>query len=671
MLSTYPLPYRASWLATAMLFLTVLQGTSFTLTLAIRGPLASDFGSSLVTLVWLAMYMMATLGLFFSSGINWITWLVRYRLPLTLLVAGAAFSAAWSIDIGLTMERGIHLIGTTLVALYLGFTVPLARMLRISAVLLGLLMLASIAAALLLPELGQENYEGQQVWAGVMASKNTLGFWAAISVLLSGSLMFWHITFSQKVMYFCMAIASGICLIFSVSATSLLAMTTAALIMVYLHAAFSLRLGLISMLVLGILIAALTGMAFYFIDTAELIGRSGDLTGRGEVWAQTWQVIMDHPMGGVGYGTLWYPTDESAWIQESLTDFSWTVFHAHNGLLQVASEIGLPLTALAVFMIVQQLVEVVYCQYQRQQPGVLFVLGFMVALLISNYSEARLLVHRELYWVFFIALPISMLQQVNLFQTHMGVTAPPVTLPPDAGDRIKQGRDQLAKRRTLKKRLRKRRVTIINAPANTPEDTQAVAPGSLPKKSAAAIKNKTRTVKNTKASVSINAKLPSAKPGAKPSAKKDKIPVLKTAVNSDAKKNCVPAPKAAVNSDVKNNNVPPLLTAKKPDAKKTKIPVSKIGKLPIALEGDSAGSKNIGTAGAIQSQAANSTQYDAADKSTPQDLAAKADAIDPLNPASKLPVASRSTLADTMAKAPQDRQELLKRKQARRQRKAG
>ncbi len=671
MLSTYPLPYRASWLATAMLFLTVLQGTSFTLTLAIRGPLTSEFGSSLVTLVWLAMYMMATLGLFFSSGINWITWLVRYRLPLILLVAGAAFSAAWSIDIGLTMERGIHLIGTTLVALYLGFNVPLARMLRISAALLGLLMLTSIAAALLLPELGQENYEGQQVWAGVMASKNTLGFWAAVSVLLSGSLMFWHVTFAQKVMYFCMAIASGICLIFSVSATSLLAMTTAAMIMVYLHAAFSLRLGLISMLVLGILIATLTGMAFYFIDTAELIGRSGDLTGRGEVWAQTWQVILDRPMGGVGYGTLWYPTEESVWIQESLTDFSWTVFHAHNGLLQIASEIGLPLTALAVFMIVQQLVEVVYCQYQRQQPGVLFVLGFMVALLISNYSEARLLVHRELYWVFFIALPISMLQQVNVFQTHMGVTAPPMTLPPDTGDRIKQGRDQLAKRRKLKKRLRKRRVTIINAPVNAPvnapEDTQALAPESLPKKSATAIQKKTRTIKNTKASDLINAKLP----GTKPNAKKNKIPVLKAAVNSDAKKNNGPAPKTAVNSDAKNKSIPTLLSTKKPGAKKTKIPVSKTGKVPVALKGDSAASKNIGAAGAIQSKAANSTQYDAAGKSIQHDLAAKTNAIDPLNLASKLSVAPRSTLADTTAKAPQDHQELLKRKQARRQRKAG
>ena len=451
----------------AMLVLTVLQGTSFTLTLFIRGPLINGTAASMVSIVWLAMYLTAALGLVVHSGINWVTWMVRYRLALTLLVAGAAFSATWSMDAGLTIERVIHLTGTTLIALYLGFKLPLTHMLRSSAIVIGLLMLASIAAGLALPELGQETYEGTQVWAGVMASKNTLGFWAAISALLSGSLIFWQIPTAQRLLYTVLTLASLICLYFSVSATSLLAMGTAALTMIYLHIAFSLRLGMLSMLVLAALVAVLMGMGFYYIDTAELIGRSGDLTGRADVWAQTWRLIMERPMTGVGYGTLWFPTEESVWIQQSLTDFSWTVFHAHNGLLQLASEIGLPLAALAVVMIVQQLVELVYCQYKRQQPGVLFVLGFTVALVISNYSEARLLVNRELYWVFFIALPISMLQQVSLLQTGAQVANLPAALPPDNSERLKHAREQLAKRRSLKNRLRMRRVTVINKPGDS------------------------------------------------------------------------------------------------------------------------------------------------------------------------------------------------------------
>jgi len=476
-LSTYQTPYKAPLLASLLLILTLLQGSSFTLTLAVLSPFASSTFSSLVTMAWLGMYVLAAIGLVSSFGLNWISWLVRYRLPLTCLVAGAAFSAAWSVDTHLTIERSVHLIGTTLVALYLGFSLPLTRILRVSAVLLGVLMVASVIAALQFPMLGLEDYEGQQVWRGVMASKNTLGFWSAVSILLLLSLSSWSAAAHWRVFYIALAVVSAVCLYHSVSATSALALVSASLIMAYLYFAFSLRLGLIAMIVLGILVASMAALAFYYIDTAELIGRSGDLTGRGAVWKQTWALILDRPLTGFGYGTIWYPTEESLWIQQSLTDFSWTVFHAHNGLLQIASEIGLPLTALALIMIVQQLIEIVYCQYQRQQPGVLFVLGFTVALLVSNYSEARLLIHRELYWIFFIALPISMLQQVTLFANNTGFNPIPASLPVRDSEKLRQAREKLAQRRTLKRRLRKRHsATIVNATsADQSSDTMATS----------------------------------------------------------------------------------------------------------------------------------------------------------------------------------------------------
>ena len=165
---------------------------------------------------------------------------------------------------------------------------------------------------------------------------------------------------------------------------------------------------------MAVLFVGLVGLAISNIDTAELLGRTGDLTGRGEVWRQTWKLIMDKPLTGYGYGALWFPNDATLWIQQSLTDFSWIVYHAHNGFLQVASEIGLPLSCVALLMVAQQLVEIFYCQYERQQVGVLFVLAFVLAYLISNFSEARFLVNRELYWILFLALPISMLRQITV-----------------------------------------------------------------------------------------------------------------------------------------------------------------------------------------------------------------------------------------------------------------
>lgn len=465
MLTTYQGEgYRAPFWASVLLILTLIQGSSFTLTIAFKGPYASDLLITLVTMGWLFMYAMAVIGLFASFGINWATWLVRYRLLLTCLVAGAAFSTAWSVDTELTLERSIHLIGTTLVALYLGFSLPLHRILKTSAIVLGLLMVASAIVAYKIPALGLIDYEGTPVWSGVLASKNTLGFWSAITLLLLISLCFWSISTTLRLSYLVLAAFAALCLYHTVSATSLLALITAGLIMIYMHAAFSLRLGLTSMIVLAVLVAGLVGIAFHFIDTAELIGRSGDLTGRVEVWAQTWQLILDRPLTGFGYGTIWYPTDDTVWIQKQLTDFSWTVYHAHNGLLQIASEIGLPLAGLTLFMITQQLVEIVYCQYQRQLPGVLFVLGYCVALLISNYSEARLLVNRELYWILFIALPVSMLQQITLVTNHAQLNGQPGALPSANSAKLRASLDKLIHKRRVKDRIKKRSsVKVINA----------------------------------------------------------------------------------------------------------------------------------------------------------------------------------------------------------------
>lgn len=442
--------FKVSLLAMLVLVLTLIQGTSTSLTLVYQ--LSPSLEPALSAL-WGLTYLLALVGLTTNFGINWITWLIRYRLLLTVLLIGTAFSAMWSVEASLTMERSVHLIGSTIIAFYIGFTIPLTRILSISAAILGLLMFASIVTVFTVPTIGIESYEGNNVWRGVMTSKNTLGFWATITILVSATVMGNVTTIGKKLLCLTPMSFGLVALIFSVSATSLLALIVSGLVMTYLYLAFRFELGFVATVVLGIMFATLVGFAFYNIDTAELIGRSGDLTGRSDVWAQTWKLIKERPLTGYGYGTLWYPTPDSLWIQQSLTDFSWKVFHAHNGLLQVASEIGIPLTAIAVIMIIQQLIEIIYCQYQRQQAGVLFVLGFTIALLISNYSEARLVVNRELYWIFFVALPISMLQQVTVRATGGNFYPVPVKLHKRTRDKQVNNATDRKRRYALKQRL--------------------------------------------------------------------------------------------------------------------------------------------------------------------------------------------------------------------------
>ena len=400
-----------SLIAIALLVLTILLGSS-----ALHSTMSYFVPqlNTVVTLIWVVAYLVAFAGLMFSHGINWISWIARYRILLVILLLGCIISVTWSPIPLVSAERVVHLFGCSILAIYIGFMVPLLTILRVLAIVLGGIMLVSVAAALGLPDLGIEAYEGTHVWKGILNSKNALGFWAAVGVLLFVTLFpSTHTAFFKLI---CLALAA-VCvavLYFSHSATSLLALLIAGAVCLYSYIAIRFKLGFFRMAIMAILFVGLVAMVAANIDTAELVGRTDDLTGRGEVWAQTWKLIMSKPLTGFGYGALWFPTDSTIWVQQSLTDFTWIVYHAHNGLLQVASEIGLPLACIALLMVAQQLIEICYCQYEKQQVGVLFVLGFVIAYLVSNFSEARFLVNRELYWIFFLALPISMLRQINV-----------------------------------------------------------------------------------------------------------------------------------------------------------------------------------------------------------------------------------------------------------------
>ncbi len=411
---------HASTIAVLLLVATIILGTTAGQTLLQH---FMPGAAGIATLAWFGIYVVAIVGLMFNHGLNWLFWIARYRVLLVVLLIGTALSISWSIDPGTSAARTVHLLGTSMVAIYLGFMIPLVSILNILSVVLGGILLFSIASVFVLPELGIEAYEGSSVWKGITTSKNTLGFWAATGVLLYCSQLGKPLSLSMKFLAVLFALISLVALYFSHSATSLLALIVGGAVALYFFIAIRFQLGFVRMVVMAILFGSVTVLALLNIDTAELVGRSGDLTGRGEVWEQTWRLILQKPLTGYGYGSIWHPNDQTLWIQQSLTDFTWIVYHAHNGFLQLASEIGLPLSCIAMLMVVQQMIEIFYCQYERQQVGVLFVLGFVTAYLVTNYSEARFLVHRELYWVLFLALPISMLRQVSVVMTSDDDTA--------------------------------------------------------------------------------------------------------------------------------------------------------------------------------------------------------------------------------------------------------
>ncbi len=365
-----------------------------------------------LTVAWLGLYAIATLALFRQNGIGWIYWLFRYRLLLTLALIGAACSAFWAVDMNLSLQRSVHLIGCSLLAVYIGFALSLAVLLRTLLWTAGATLAVSLMMVYAQPELGIHAYEGDLVWRGIFANKNSLGFFCTMTVALSICLLPKETSWKMTFLIGLITVLGIVSLFQSKSATSVLSLFTGLSVAGIIVTAQRLRLGLAQQALLAILASATVILLIQSIDTHwlnSLLGRTGNLTGRGEVWAQTWALILERPLGGYGYGNLWNPTESTIWIQKTYTNFSWIVYHAHNGFLQIASEIGLVLATIAVFFVLQQLLESIHCQNQQPKKESLFVVVFSVAFLLSNYSEARAMIDRDIFWILFLAMPISLL----------------------------------------------------------------------------------------------------------------------------------------------------------------------------------------------------------------------------------------------------------------------
>ncbi len=404
-----------SWLDIVAAIVAVLLGTG-----AVAELLAFFVGESssarVVTASWLLLYAWALLKLGSGDQLQWLAWLFRYRLLLILILAAAAASFLWSIDAALTMRRAVHFIGTTLLAFYLGYRFRFGLLMALLAGILALLMVASLVAVVVLPDLGIQIYEGKLVWKGVFPDKNTLGFSAAVLLLMLvvifGAVRQWGV---RLILLAGMATALLV-LIGSHSATSLVAMVVGVTIMAIFFTIARIgmvRFGGIMLLLLFGIVGALFVQGVDLSALFSLLGRSTDLTGREEIWQAVKLLIADHPWTGTGYGTIWSPTPESEW-QQSLLNITWTAYHAHNGFFQVASQLGLVVTGLAILFVLQLQIEAiaVYLRASHMMAAIL-VIGFQTAYLVSNLTEAYFMVDRNLFWMLQIALPVALLRLVE------------------------------------------------------------------------------------------------------------------------------------------------------------------------------------------------------------------------------------------------------------------
>jgi O-antigen ligase len=362
-----------------------------------RGDAGVDLeGDPVMQMVWMAVYGI-TLVLLARRARETVRVFGRERW-LLLLCALAAMSVLWSVAPEMTFRRTAALLGTTAFGLYLASRYTVSDLLRLVGWVLGAAAVLSVAAVVVAPAYGISD---DGAWRGIFVHKNALGRAMALATVA--------LLFRLRQRGLLNRLLTGSTLVLAVvtlfGSHSVAGVLTAVVVavLVPIWALFRLR----SVLAIAATLFALVAMTIAAVWVAlspELavatVGKDTSLTGRAGLWALAIEAIGSRPWLGHGYSAFWLGWDgESAPIWSAL---SWRPPHAHNGVLDLALELGL----VGVVLFVAGFLSVAWraagvVRRTTTAYGV-WPITYVVFMLVSNLVESTMLVRNSIFWALYI-----------------------------------------------------------------------------------------------------------------------------------------------------------------------------------------------------------------------------------------------------------------------------
>lgn len=351
--------------------------------------------STLLRFLWLPFYALIGLGLILAARDSWRAIL---RAPwLVALALLAIASAIWSIDPELSFRRGIAVLATTLMGVYLAARFDWLTALRLLAAVWLVLMLASLISGIAAPGFGVMREIHPGAWMGGWGEKNALGGHAARASFLFAFLA-WRDPALRRAWITGLVVSLALVLL-SRSATSLLG---AMLGLGVITAAWCMLRGRRFSLVLLWASAVAAGVAVLIYMTAPgllfgFIGKDETLTGRTDIWVELVGAIEQKPAVGYGYNAFWgLDSEPRYWLEKAV---AWNAPSGHNSWLDLAISLGLVGVAIFAIDLASTLWRSV--SLSLQSPAGVFAIGFLAQFMLFAMSESIILAQNSILWATF------------------------------------------------------------------------------------------------------------------------------------------------------------------------------------------------------------------------------------------------------------------------------
>jgi exopolysaccharide production protein ExoQ len=323
------------------------------------------------------------------------------RNPFVIGVALiAAISALWSDDPETSMRLAFGFCMWTLFGCFLAARYTTKQLLIHLGLALGVVVVASLATALIAPAYGMESGFNGGAWRGVFTTKNVFGEMMLLAVVVFGALV--PIAGRLKILPL-IGVALAITMIALSRATAALLIVPVLVITIPIVLAFR-NNDAVAALILCCLLAATAAATVLLVErdaVLSVLGKDATMTGRTVLWAQVASHISDRPFLGHGYGAFWEAA--SAASERLRAAVGWDAPHSHNGLLDIWLDLGLAgvVSLLAGFALA--LKRAWSGLRARTDADGVWATTFLVMLFLGNITESSIF-QSYLIWAIFVAV---------------------------------------------------------------------------------------------------------------------------------------------------------------------------------------------------------------------------------------------------------------------------
>lgn len=390
------------WLG-AGLALFLQSGAIFPLLLAGAGGATDDAVRAKLRLVALPAYLITAVLL--SRHPRPLLIAMRRNLLFNLLLILPFLSVFWSVSPSITVRRAVALLCSISLAYLLAIRFTPRQLALLLAAVLAPCMVLSLLFAGAVPSLGRMPME--TAFRGIFVHKNVLGWYAAISALVSG-VMVTDRAFGPRRRGVLLLVLSLVCLAGSTSMTGILS-TVAALGLAWFYRALTRARGvgravLVLLFVQGVALALLA-LDQFLVPVLEALGKDATLTGRVPLWRLVDQQIASRLLLGFGYQAFWTKANLAAW--KIWSALRWMAPHAHNGYRDTLLSFGIVGFAVFIVAVARALRDGARLQCRQPQEGWLWLNVLMGAFLVTNLTESMFLVPNETLFILFATAMIS------------------------------------------------------------------------------------------------------------------------------------------------------------------------------------------------------------------------------------------------------------------------